>query len=194
MPERSLIAVANEQVSILAVCRMVGVDLPEDAGMARSRKTFCPFGEVYHSDAGLEPAMRVYPDSNSAWCFRCATYFTPVKMAAQAWDQDWRTAAVVLLDRIGYRPASLAEQWSAVCVPVVAPDTTLLGEALKVFCARHDPQWSVHQFEPEIAGHLSRCLALLDRVGDDEAAQAWLRGTKQAMARLLADRMTWSRA
>jgi hypothetical protein len=99
-----------------------------------------------------------------------------------------------VLDRIGYRPLSLADQWAAVTAPVQVPDTTLLGEALKVFCARVDPQWSVNQFVPDVAAMLSRCLALLDRVHDDEAAGQWLHGTKAAMHRFLTTRMTWSRS
>ncbi len=194
MTRASLIALANEHVPIVTACRLVGVDLPEDGGLARSRKTFCPFGELYHSDGGAEPAMRIYPDSNSAWCFRCAAYLTPVKLAAQAWDQDWATAAAVLLDRIGYRPPSLAERWAAAVAVVPAPDTTLLAEALKVYCARHDPQWSTDQFAPDVAGQLARCLTLLDRVGDDEDAARWLAGTKRAMRAFLITRMTCSRS
>jgi hypothetical protein len=121
-------------------------------------------------------------------------YFTPVKMAAQAWDQDWTTAAAVLLDHIGYRPLSLADQWARVVSIEQAPDTTLLAEALKVYCARQDPQWNAHQFDPDVAAQLTRCLALLDRVRHDADADRWLAGTKQVMHRFLTTRMTWPRS
>lgn len=186
---RSLIDLANEHVPIIAVCQWLGVPI-EDTGHTRSRKTFCPFGAVYHSDGGAEPAMRVYPESNSAWCFRCSAYFAPVTMAAQAWDQDATTAATVLLDRVGYRPLSMAEQWAAVTDLTQTPDTTLLAEALKVYCQRVDPQWSDRQFQPDVAAQLARCLALLERVRTDVDAATWLAATKDAMTRFLTNHLT----
>lgn len=182
----SPVTVANEQVSIVTVCQLVGVDVPDDIGSGRSRKVHCPFGEVYHSDHGAAAAMRIYPDSNSAWCFSCSMYFTPVKLAAQAWDQDPQTAALRLLDRVGYRPVDLAQAWASVTSYEPEPNRALLADALKTYCRRIAPGWGQQQFEPRVAATLTRCLALLDLVKTDEDVKTWLESCKTAMKRVLA--------
>lgn len=177
-----VITVANENVSIVTVCRMVGLDLPEDVESSRSAKVHCPFEEVYHSDRGVEPAMRIYPESNSAYCFSCSAYFTPVGLAAQAMDINRRDAAERLLDRIGYRRPDLASAWQQASEFTPELDHALLAQALKTYCARVVGGWSARQFEPNVAGRLSRCLNLLDLVVTDDDANLWLTTCKTVMA------------
>ncbi len=182
MPVRrnpSLIAVANEQVPIAVACRMAGVSVVGDAG--RPTKVHCPFGAL-HSDGGIDKAMRVYTDTNSAWCFSCTTFYTPVKIFAQARELDYRTAATVLLDHIGYRPLSLADQFAA-AERSAQPDTAQLADALKIYCQRVIPGWRGRQYNADESALLARCLALLDRVRSDTEAQLWLNTTKSIMAR-----------
>jgi hypothetical protein len=161
------------------------MQLPEDVGSGRSRKVRCPFGDLYHSDGGVSAAMRIYPQSNTAYCFSCATHFTPVSLAAKAMDVDRRTAALRLLDDIGYRPLSLAAAWSHALRREPAPDKMLLAEALKTYCRRIDPQWCDRQYEPRVARVLSRCLALLDLVESSGDVQMWLNRCKEAMRQAL---------
>src|SRR3954466_13862718 len=100
--KRSTVAVANEVVSIATVCRWLGVQVPDDDSL-RS-KLYCPFGEFNHSDGGRDRALRIYPDSNSAYCFACSELFTPVKMYARMTDDgNWRAVAATLLGKVGYR-------------------------------------------------------------------------------------------
>jgi hypothetical protein len=178
----NVIAVANEQVPIVTVCQMVGVELPDDVAVGRSRKVHCPFGELYHSDSGIEATMRVYPDSNSAYCFSCSAYYTPVSLAAKAMDVDRQTAARLLLDRIGYRPLSLAAVWKQVSAYEPALDRSMLAEALKTFCRRIEPAWSRRQFDADVAATLTRCLSLLDLVVTADDASLWLNSCKTVMA------------
>lgn len=186
MKRTNLVELANEKVSILTVCRMLGVDLCDDvAAGGRSRKVSCPFGEIYHSDGGISPAMRIYPDSNSAYCFSCAAYWTPVSLSAKALDLDWSSAAIRLLDHIGYRPMELAQQFQQAAQYVPPPDLALLADALKTYCRRIDPQWQKRQFEPRVAGQLTRCLSLLDLVKSPEDVTLWLDRCKVAMRRVL---------
>lgn len=182
----SLVTVANEQVSILVACRLIGMDLPMDEGYGRSMKVRCPFGELYHSDRGVSAAMRVYTDSNSAWCFSCGVYYTPVKLVAQQWDLDWPGAAANLLDRVGYRPVSIAEQWASVVEYDVEPDRAQLADALKTYCRRVIDGWGSRQFDADVSGLLTRCLELLDRVTSEEDAGRWLAVTKEVMTRQFA--------
>jgi hypothetical protein len=182
---RSAIAVANERVSIITACRLVGMDVPEDLQQGRSGKVRCPFGHLYHSDHGVEPAMRLYPESNSAWCFSCSTYYTPVTLVARAFDQRYETAAAQLLQHIGYKPVTLAQAWAQVVERPNPPQRRLLAEALKTYCRRVDPRWEHTQFHPGQAAALDRCLALLDHVETDEHAAQWLDGCKAVMRRCL---------
>jgi hypothetical protein len=183
--KRPVVELANEQVSITAACLLVGMDVPDDTGYGRSMRVRCPFGDVYHSDQGAEAAMRIYPDSNSAFCFSRCGYFTPVSLVATKWNISRHDAAVELLERAGIKPVSMAEAWAAAGIRDSPPDTTLLAEALKTFCARTAPDWADQQFDHRVAGTLARCFALLDKVGDDEDAHTWLAGCKTVMARAL---------
>lgn len=185
MPGKSLVAVANEEVSIVTVLQMLAIELPDDIGTGRSRKLHCPFEQLYHSDHGASPALRVYPDTNSAYCFSCAAYFTPVSLAAKAMDCDRQTAATRLLDRIGHRPLDLVAAFQAAADYEPEPDKALLADALKTFCRRTAERWGETQFEPRVATTLTRCLALLDLVRSEDDVRAWLGTCKTAMTRVL---------
>jgi hypothetical protein len=181
----SVVTAANEHVSIVTVLQMLGVDLGEDLATGRSRKVPCPFGPVYHSDHGVSPAMRVYPETNSAWCFSCAVYYTPVKLISQATDTDPTTAAIRLLDRVGYKPLELAEAWKNVSTYEPEPDKALMADALKTYCRRICRDWADRQFDARIAATLTRCLSILDLVRTDADVDLWLRKCKDAMRRTL---------
>lgn len=185
---RSAVSIANDKVPITMACRLVGMDIDDDIAYGRSMKVHCPFGELYHTDQGVEPAFRIYVDSNSAYCFACSTYFTPVWLVSQAWDQQPAQVAVELLERIGIKPASLADAWAQAAVRDVVPDAGLLAEALKTFCGRICVDWDDAQFEPATAGLLSRCLALLDLVHTEGEARQWLDECKKVMRAALQHR------
>lgn len=176
------IAVANEKVPIATACRLLGVDLDDDADR---RKVHCPFGGTDHSDGGIDPAMRIYTDSNHAYCFSCAAHYTPVSLAARGWDLPWRVAALRLLDLVGYRPLNLATAFRAAQQFEPAPDTAALAEALKTYCRRIDPGWSTHQFDSAVAQRLTHCLGLLELVSTGAAVTVWLAGCKEAMRRII---------
>jgi hypothetical protein len=176
----SLITFANEQVPIATVCRLIGVDLPGD-GVVYRLKLHCPFGDIYHTDGGMQAAMRIYPDSNNLFCFAGCGFFSPVTLAAQAWDLTRRAAARELLERLGIVRAASVSVWAELD-RVDPPDRTLLAQALRTFCRRAIPGWEQHQFDAGPAQLLNRCLALLDHVRTDEDAQRWLEVCKAAMS------------
>jgi hypothetical protein len=179
-----LIEIANDKISIITACRLVGMDIGEEIGV-RGRKVHCPFGPIYHIDQGVDPAMRIYPATNHAYCFACTTSFTPVWLVAQAWGLSPAAAAANLLDRVGYRGASLSETFASARAWVPRPEPTLLCEALKTFCCRIHPGWEEAQFSPEVAATLSRCLALVDLVSTGPEAEQWLATCKLIMAATL---------
>lgn len=180
MNRRSVVAVANEQVPIATVCRLLGVEVPEE--MVRSPKLHCPFEQLNHSDGGMDKAMRIYDESNTAYCFSCAISYTPVTMWCLAMDtNDRRAVAAQLLDQIGYRPVDLAAAWEHAQTYQPQPDRSQLAEALTTFCRRTQPGWRIRQFDAPVAAMLSRCLDLLDLVGDAEDAVLWLSRCKGVM-------------
>lgn len=185
MARQSVVAVANEHVSIVTVCQMFGVELPDDVGTGRSRKVHCPFEEMYHSDHGASPAMRIYPDSNSAYCFSCSAYYTPVNLAAKAMDCTYQEAASRLLDRIGYKPLDLAAAWKHAKEYEPEPDKALMADALKTYCRRVALCWEQRQFEPQVAATLTRCLSILDLVKTQDDVSLWLTRCKVAMRQAL---------
>lgn len=182
MRARVVVDLANEQVSIVTVCRLLGVPLTGDEVR---RKVPCPFGQVYHSDGGLSPTMRINVEANTARCFNCEQTFTPVRLYAHALDLSFRVAAARLLDHAGYRPADPAAVWQRTQRFRPAVDKALLADALKTYCRRVCPDWPDRQFDPQVAATLTRCLAILDLVLTAQDVTQWLGACKAVMNTVL---------
>ncbi len=178
----SLISTANEKISIYLVCSLIGIDVAGREGS--SIKTYCPFGDFFHSDGGKEPAFRVYSETNSAYCFSCKKYFSPVTLYAEYKDLSTKQSAEDLLERIGYKPPSFEELWSNVQPKDPQPDTAMLNKALRTYCQRISKDWSKKQFDPTVAEVLDKCLALLDVVLTTSDAEYWLSTSKEIMRRV----------
>ncbi len=181
--EKSLVELANSEVDIFLVCNLIGMDITP-AYDVRSIKVYCPFGEVSHIDGGREKALRIYPDTNSAWCWAESLYLSPVKIASLAWDKPMLETAEILLERVGKTPPSIEEMLDKFLnPPEVQPDLSLLGQLLRDFCKNHMENWESRQFDPEIARWLDSCLSLLRYVRTSADAAEWLEGSKQVMRR-----------
>lgn len=97
-------------------------------------------------------------------------------------------AARELLNRVGYRPPTLAERWTEACSEDRAVDVAWLGLALRTFCERiGGGQWSRLQFERIVSSKLDECLSLLDLVKTPEDAEKWLNSTKSVMSKILGE-------
>ena len=177
-----MIDLANEQVPVATVCQLLGVPVVEDQ---LRRKVHCPFGQVYHSDGGLTPTMRINQQANTARCFNCEVTFTPVRLYAKAMDLSFRVAAVRLLEHIGHRPLDAATRWRQVQQFEPELDTAMLADALKTFCRRTCPEWEARQFEPGVSAALRRCLAILDLVRTAQDVTVWLSRCKAVMTNAL---------
>jgi len=175
---------ANENVSIAWVCAQVGVSLPEWFDNVKSVKVHCPFGALSHSDFGFETAFRVYPETNSAYCFAGCGFYTPVWLYAQAKDLRAREAAEVLLDLVGYRSRTPDEEWERVSQVRERVSEIDLTEALRAYCSR-EPSWESRQFDPSVSATFARCLELLPRVRSVSDSRRWLEACKTVMARAL---------
>lgn len=183
--EKSVIDLANERVTIIEACNMLGMGVM-DFSIA-SLKVWCPFGHLYHADGGTTKAMRIYPATNSAWCFACNIYFTPVKLIAMDRGIPDVQAAESILESTNYVPPDFEARWNALIEAKPTVNTDDLAEALKVACSRMVPDWDERQFDESVAYKLRQCLALLRKVKSDEDATLWLSITKKIMHRTLGE-------
>jgi hypothetical protein len=168
---------ANEHYSILSACARIGMDVEASA---RARKIYCPFGNVFHSDGGDEPAMRVYEDSNHAYCFACRKYFTPSILIAMAEDIPEDRAVDSMLLELGYIKTDTGERWEAASAESTV-NTAALAEALHIAAARIITPWSVRQYDADVVEWMSKCLALLGKVETVEQGETWLDVTKKVL-------------
>lgn len=182
----SWIATANENISIIDVLTSLGIHVQIANSSGTSRKIHCPFGELYHSDSGLEKTMRVFKQTNSAYCFRCNQSYDPVSLAAAVWDTSRHAAALRLLEDSDFKPKSLEERWDdAVSTPTIAVDLLSLADALKTFCSGISQDWVTRQLDQGVGEKLNACLELLTAVKTDEDAVKWLAVCKQVMQKTL---------
>jgi len=177
----SLITQMNEEVVFAAVCRMVGMEVPDGIPAGGSVKVHCPFG-FHHRDRGAEAAFRVYPDSNSGYCFAGCGYFSSVSLAATSWDCSLEDAARRLQETFEIRSTQVSWEQAAQPVEEPAVDTAALAQALHSFCSRTFPDWENAQFQPGPSDTLHKCLRLLGKVSSSEDAYKWLSVAKQAMS------------
>jgi hypothetical protein len=177
----SLVSLANEQVSISQALRWAGADVPDGFG---NRKTWCPFG-VTHPDGGRDAALRLYEDTNSAYCFACARSWSPVKMMADYWDCGFAEAAEKMCRLAGIREPTWRDQWASLHEETV-PDRAALAEALKTWCRRvRGPSWDFDQFDARFAKPVGDCLSCLPLVMTDRDAYTWLDGCKVILRPIL---------
>jgi hypothetical protein len=171
------VALANSRVSILEAYELIGNPL------WGTSKNYCPFGPVTHADGGASPALRVYPDTNSSYCFACAKAWRPVTLLADSRDISIDEAAQVLLESSGYIPESVDDRLEALLAEETpAVDADALAQALSTYCARIHPKWKSLQFDDEVAVPYRECLDLLVLVHSPQDAQKWLEATKRKMA------------
>jgi len=177
---------ANEICAVDKVLSDVAkVEIPEHVE-GRTGKLYCPFGEFYHSDNGQEPTVRLYTESNSAFCFRCNQTFYPVSLASAVLGVSKTKAAWFLLELVGFKLPSFEELWDKYTNPAeVPPDTSMLALALSVYCRRISDSWATQQFDKDIAKRYSVCLEALDSVATERHAEQWLVSCKEFMAKVL---------
>lgn len=182
---KSPIDIANEQVSIVSVLLQMGIDIP-DSSSGNSWKTHCPFEAFYHLDRGGSKALRVYYDSNTAYCFRGCGFLTPVTLFALKTGLSRADAALMLLQTNGIDLPSFDEQLQLVLSPSNSISKSSLREALQTFCKREVGEaWGTVQFLDHVIIGIDKCLKLLDKVDNEEVAKIWLAKSKQYMSALL---------
>lgn len=178
---------ANELVSIEKALDLAGVTVAEHVE-GKYGKLKCPFGDIYHSDGGLEATLRIYTETNTARCFRCNHSFSPVWLMSQVWGVRSKDAAWKLLEIVGFKLPTFDELWAIYTnPPEEIPDSSMLALALKTYCARICTTWASEQFNPTTSLTLARCLELLEQVDSAARAEEWLVAAKRAMTRIIGE-------
>ena len=163
--KRNIIAQARERVSIVAVLRDLGVDIPSAPEQGIAIRVYCPFGEMSHEDQGRERQMRVYVD-NTAWCFDCNQKYDPVSLTAIHLGCNYTAAARRLLDRVGGAPDPTVSVMPSIRAGMVA--------ALGVWA-------DVHGVD-RTAARYGEVLRSLDALESEDQAQVWLTRAKGALS------------
>ena len=170
--EKALINRVNNQVSITSLLRRLNVYVPNE--VYGSTKIYCPFGQM-HPDGGISKAMRVYPATNSCFCFAENLHLSPVKLWAMAEDLSQYDAALDLSGEL-QREEETEEE--------TKPDKAALAAALNTYCSRVITDWDERQFDDrELSDTYSKCLDLLSHVETDPDAERWLQACKIVMER-----------
>jgi hypothetical protein len=173
---------ANEEVSIYFVCDKAGVDYSSMYGS--NSKLYCPFGGITHIDGGATRAFRIYDETNSAYCFACSKYFTPVGLYQDLTDLPWVEAAEALLEEYGWKPETVEERWERVSSPN-GYDNSELPNALDKYCSRIEPEWALVQLDEPYRSAFDKCVRLASAVGDSSQAIKWLDATKKYMKEVI---------
>lgn len=174
----SIIEEANNKVSIIDACALLGLEVSSVPDGRSSVKYNCPFGDVFHSDGGIEKSFRIYPDDNTAHCFAEKITFRPVDLAAQKWDVSTYEAARRLLANSGGTP----KQWGDLIKPrAVDIDKNSLRKALELYARRIAPE--IEQ-NPQAVNILTKLYGLLPKVKSAEDAEVWLTTGKEAVRRI----------
>lgn len=174
---RSRETTADQLVSVVSLLRQIGTMVPDvEFG---SVKVYCPFS-ILHMDHGTTRSMRVYPESNTAYCFNDCGFFTPTKLAMQAWDLSRAEAVDRLLETVEQETDNRLDNLFP--VGTNPPSTEALSEALRVYCQRLDG-WPEREFKESVIRKLEQCLALLPGVVSNTEAGQWLDACKVVMGR-----------
>lgn len=170
--QESVLAAANRMIPFTTAASWAGLD-----GYSRDRgvKADCP-------SCGGSGRMRIYPDHG--WCFSERKWFTAVALLARAWRMSKEDAAMTALLRAGYVPPGHAERFRAQRENLPEPALDQLATGLRTWCEANCADWGTRQYQPDVAGLLSRCLGLLPLVRTEEDCGKWLARCKEAMGRV----------
>jgi hypothetical protein len=149
-------------------------------------KNPCPF-DFEHSDGGQDKALRVYPDTNSAYCFALHGVLDPVKLFSLKGDNRPLYAAQLLMRAYGIdtRPKGWRERYNDIAlqretsVRQIPPGSVV--EALQA-ALRQDQGYVAHQFHPDVLraveGQLDAIDKLVSQTTDIKEIQEWLTQAK----------------
>lgn len=141
---------------------LFNIDSPSASG---AWKTHCPLG-AEHSDGGSSKALKVFSESNSAWCFSHYQKFTPISLWRLRHRSSKIEAAYAVLKHFGqeYRPLTPAERWDRLNnLPAPVLELDDLRNAIMMYCRAHLPGFDYRQYDPDF---MKVMVQVLDSLSD----------------------------
>lgn len=183
MVYRDWVTLADTQVPIGDVLQdLFGIQIPHGSG---EWKTNCPLDHE-HRDGGYTSAMKVFTESNSAYCFNHRMQFTPTFLwkIYNGWDKVSRiTVARTLLEHFGLlkRFEDPDERWDRLERDSEEEvDTTSLKEALRIY-ASSLPNYSTLQYENSVLDLMGKLYLQANELPDNAeyaTLEMWLTKSK----------------
>ena len=152
----------NQIVPIEKALGLINIDVPENAD---SWKTFCPTG-YEHRDGGTSKTLRVYLDTNSAWCFSCKKSFRPIDIAEIFFKNKPATAGDKLAKHLNLtmQEPTLDERWGRLDASTVKIlDLGILTNSLIEYL-RTLPRYIELQFDDEVISKVTELIDLLEEI------------------------------
>jgi hypothetical protein len=143
----------------------------------KSWKDHCPF-DFEHVDSGVDRAMRVYPDANTAHCFAMHGFMNPISLIQRAYDLQPIQAARRLLDMYDLnKPRTFEERFTSASTPRPTPEIRqTLAAALHEALSGH-PLYEQLSLDPGVLSATEAMLNKLDHTPDDILSPTdWLDG------------------
>lgn len=145
-------------------------------------KTYCPEGEE-HSDKGRSPTLKVFPDSNSAWCFSHSKMYNPAQLAKVAVGSSRVESCKKILElyKISTAPPTVEERNQILDEMEKSEeiDVDEAREALFTY-ARTLKGWNYGQYRPTVVKAINSVLReLKDTDSSFESMDDWLTSSKR---------------
>lgn len=158
------------------------IEVPQGAG---EWKTNCPL-DYEHRDGGMTKAMKVFSESNSAYCFNHNQQFSPVtlwRLFHGESKKNYYTSAKELLEDRGILQKYLDPdlRWEKMDAPEEEEvDEVNLKEALRVYASTL-PNYSVHQYNDVVLDKMKELFLQVSKLSSDSnyaTLESWLTKSK----------------
>jgi hypothetical protein len=180
-PNESVVDIANRIVPLRIVLGMTNIYVSEFT-YGKSIKTRCPFADIYHLTEDAGKSMRVYSDTNTAFCYMGCGVLTPVSVYAKLNGVPYKAAAKFLLEKVGHKLKTFDEKWADAVNGVEPLNLQGYRDALNEICTSYSKgEWSSLKYSPSVSSSFSKLLEILDKASSYEDADRWLATARQLM-------------
>jgi hypothetical protein len=183
--DESVIDLANKIVPLRIVLRMGNIYVSEFT-YGKSIKARCPYADIYHLTEDAGKSMRVYSDTNTAFCYMGCGVLTPVSVYAKLNGVSYKQSALFLLEKVGHKLKTFDEKWEDAVNAVQPLNLEGYREALNEMCLFYtDGEWNSLKYSSSISSSFSKLLEILDKAQSYEDADRWLEAAKKFLFKQL---------
>jgi hypothetical protein len=180
-PNESIIDIANKIVPLRIVLGMTNIYVSEFT-YGKSIKARCPYADIYHLTEDAGKSMRVYSDTNTAFCYMGCGVLKPVSVYAKLNGVSYKDSAKFLLEKVGHKLKTFDEKWADAVSDTGPLKLEGYREALDEICLQHSQgQWGYLKYMSSISSSFSQLLSILDKAQSYDDADKWLDIAKQHM-------------